>query len=51
MGSNLVQEWTISTLALAEDWLARSLEIVRKYHPEFMFSDCGSGKLLCDAIS
>ena len=44
MGSNLVQDWTYVDPAFAEDWLARSAEIVQKYHPDFMFFDWWIGQ-------
>jgi alpha-L-fucosidase len=43
-GSNLAQDWTYVSPAYAEDWLARSAEIVQKYHPDFIFFDWWIGQ-------
>lgn len=43
-GSNLAQDWTYVSPAYAEDWLARSAEIVKKYHPDFLFFDWWIGQ-------
>ena len=36
-GSNLAQDWTYVSPEYADDRLARSAEIVKKYHPDFIF--------------
>jgi alpha-L-fucosidase len=43
-GSNLSQDWTYVSPGYAEDWLARSAEIVKKYHPDFIFFDWWIGQ-------
>ena len=43
-GSNLVQDWTYVDPAYAQDWVARSAEIVQKYHPDFIFFDWWIGQ-------
>jgi alpha-L-fucosidase len=43
-GSNLSQDWTFVSPAYGEDWLARSAEIVQKYHPDFFFFDWWIGQ-------
>ena len=43
-GNNLAQDWTYVSPAFAEDWLARSAEIVKKYHPDFLFFDWWIGQ-------
>jgi alpha-L-fucosidase len=43
-GSNLAEDWTYVSPAYAEDWLARSAEIVQKYHPDFFFFDWWIGQ-------
>ncbi len=43
-GSNLAQDWTYVSPAYGEDWLARSAEIVNKYHPDFIFFDWWIGQ-------
>jgi alpha-L-fucosidase len=43
-GSNLVQNWTYVSNAYGEDWLARSAEIVDKYHPDLIFFDWWIGQ-------
>lgn len=43
-GSNLAQDWTYVSPAFGEDWLARSAEIVDKYHPDFIFFDWWIGQ-------
>ncbi len=43
-GSNLAQDWTYLSPAYGEDWLARSAEIVKKYHPDFIFFDWWIGQ-------
>lgn len=43
-GSNLAQDWTYVSPAYGEDWLARSAEIVQKYHPDFFFFDWWIGQ-------
>lgn len=42
--SKLAQDWTYLSPAYAEDWLARSAEIVQKYHPDFIFFDWWIGQ-------
>jgi alpha-L-fucosidase len=44
MGSNLAQDWTYVSPAYGEDWLVRSAEIVKKYHPDFIFFDWWIGQ-------
>jgi alpha-L-fucosidase len=41
---NLAQDWTYVDPAYAEDWVARSAEIVQKYHPELIFYDWWIGQ-------
>ena len=43
-GSNLAQDWTYLSPAYADDWVARSAEIVEKYHPDFFFFDWWIGQ-------
>jgi alpha-L-fucosidase len=43
-GSNLAQDWTYVSPAFGDDWLARSAEIVKKYHPDFFFFDWWIGE-------
>jgi alpha-L-fucosidase len=43
-GSNLAQDWTYVSPAYGNDWLARSAEIVKKYHPDFIFFDWWIGQ-------
>ena len=43
-GSNLAQDWTYVSPEYGEDWLARSAEIVKKYHPDFIFFDWWIGQ-------
>ena len=43
-GSNLAQDWTYVSPDYADDWLARSAEIVKKYHPDFIFFDWWIGQ-------
>ncbi len=43
-GSNLSQDWTFVSPAYGEDWLARSAEIVQKYHPDFFYFDWWIGQ-------
>jgi len=43
-GSNLAQDWTYVSPAFGEDWLARSAEIVKKYHPDVFFFDWWIGE-------
>ncbi len=40
----LAQDWTYVDPAYAEDWLARSAEIVQKYHPDLMYFDWWIGQ-------
>jgi alpha-L-fucosidase len=42
--SKLAQDWTYVSPAYAEDWVARSAEIVQKYHPDFIFFDWWIGQ-------
>jgi alpha-L-fucosidase len=42
--SKLAQDWTYLSPAYAEDWVARSAEIVQKYHPDFIFFDWWIGQ-------
>ncbi len=44
MGANLAQDWTYVSPEFADDWLARSAEIVKKYKPEFIFFDWWIGQ-------
>src|SRR5262249_43365149 len=37
--NDLAEDWTYVDPAYAEDWVARSAEIVQKYHPEVIFFD------------
>jgi len=41
---NLAEDWTYVDPAYAEDWVARSAEIVQKYHPELIFYDWWIGQ-------
>ncbi len=41
---SLAQDWTYVDPAYAEDWVARSAEIVQKYHPELIFYDWWIGQ-------
>ncbi len=43
-GSNLAQDWTYVDPAYGDDWVARSAEIVKKYHPDFFFFDWWIGQ-------
>lgn len=41
---DLAQDWTYVSPAYAEDWVARSAEIVQKYHPEVIYFDWWIGQ-------
>ena len=41
---DLAQDWTYVSPAYAEDWVARSAEIVQKYHPDLIFFDWWIGQ-------
>jgi alpha-L-fucosidase len=43
-GDVLLRDWTYVSPAYASDWLARSAEIVEKYHPEIMYFDWWIGQ-------
>ena len=43
-GSNLAQDWTYVSPEYGDDWVARSAEIVDKYHPDFIFFDWWIGQ-------
>jgi alpha-L-fucosidase len=43
-GNDLQRDWTYVSPAYAEDWLARSAEIVEKYHPEIVYFDWWIGQ-------
>ncbi len=43
-GNDLQRDWTYVSPAYAEDWLARSAEIVEKYHPEIIYFDWWIGQ-------
>jgi alpha-L-fucosidase len=43
-GDELSQDWTFASLAYLNDWLARSAEIVEKYHPDLMYFDWWIGQ-------
>jgi alpha-L-fucosidase len=43
-GNDLHRDWTYVSPAYAEDWLARSAEIVEKYHPEIIYFDWWIGQ-------
>lgn len=42
--NDLAQDWTYVSPAYADDWVARSAEIVEKYHPEIIFFDWWIGQ-------
>jgi alpha-L-fucosidase len=42
--NDLAQDWTYVSPSYAEDWVARSAEIVQKYHPEIIFFDWWIGQ-------
>jgi len=41
---DLIQDWTYASPAFLNDWLARSAEIVEKYHPDIMYFDWWIGQ-------
>jgi alpha-L-fucosidase len=41
---NLIEDWTYVSPAYLRDWLARSAEIVEKYHPDLMYFDWWIGQ-------
>ena len=43
-GNELFDDWTYVNPKYAEDWLARSAEIVEKYHPDIMYYDWWIGQ-------
>lgn len=43
-GNDLQRDWTYVSPAYAQDWLARSAEIVEKYHPEMLYFDWWIGQ-------
>jgi alpha-L-fucosidase len=43
-GNDLFDDWTYVSPKYAEDWLARSAEIVEKYHPDIMYYDWWIGQ-------
>ena len=43
---DLVTDWTYVSPKYAEDWVARSAEIVEKYHPDIMYYDWWIGQAL-----
>jgi len=40
----LIEDWTYVSPAFMDDWLARSAEIVEKYHPDLIFFDWWVGQ-------
>jgi len=40
----LIEDWTYLSPAFKDDWLARSAEIVEKYHPDLIFFDWWIGQ-------
>ncbi len=42
--NDLAQDWTYVSPDYADDWVARSAEIVQKYHPEIIFFDWWIGQ-------
>jgi len=40
----LIEDWTYVSSAFMDDWLARSAEIVEKYHPDLIFFDWWVGQ-------
>ena len=40
----LIEDWTFASPAYLNDWLARSAEIVDKYHPDLMYFDWWIGQ-------
>ncbi len=43
-GNDLDEDWTYVSPAFANDWVARSAEIVQKYHPDIIFFDWWIGQ-------
>jgi alpha-L-fucosidase len=43
-GDELSHDWTYASPAYLNDWLARSAEIVEKYHPDLMYFDWWIGQ-------
>ena len=43
-GDSLIEDWTYASPAYLNDWLARSAEIVEKYHPDLMYFDWWIGQ-------
>src|SRR5579859_6617522 len=43
-GNDLFDDWTYVSPKYAEDWVARSAEIVEKYHPDIMYYDWWIGQ-------
>ncbi len=41
---DLIEDWTYTSPAFLNDWLARSAEIVEKYHPDIMYFDWWIGQ-------
>jgi alpha-L-fucosidase len=41
---DLIRDWTYASPAFLNDWLARSAEIVEKYHPDVMYLDWWIGQ-------
>jgi alpha-L-fucosidase len=37
---NLIEDWTCVSSEFMDDWLARTAEIVQKYHPDLIYFDC-----------
>ena len=43
-GDALAEDWTYVSAAYAQDWMARTAEIVQKYHPDLIFFDWWIGQ-------
>jgi alpha-L-fucosidase len=41
---DLIEDWTYASPAFLNDWVARSAEIVEKYHPDIMYFDWWIGQ-------
>ena len=41
---NLIEDWTYVSTEFTDDWLARTAEIVEKYHPELLYFDWWIGQ-------
>jgi alpha-L-fucosidase len=41
---DLIEDWTYASPQFLDDWLARSAEIVEKYHPDIMYFDWWIGQ-------